>query len=212
MKIKELFEKDINRNIPGVITVQLADEESIKNEILEYVITREVKDILHTFFESYEVSIKNKWSDIGVWTTGFFGSGKSHLLKMISYILSNKEIDGKKALDYFRDKIDDEFLIKSMESCASVPTEAIIFNIDAEGPVQKDATAILRVFATVFYNYIGLYGTDIRIATFEKALISVGKYDEFKTEFEKQTGKNWIDNRNTMMMKFPTITRVLMVV
>ena len=51
MKIKELFEKDINRNIPGVITVQLADEESIKNEILEYVITREVKDILHTFFE-----------------------------------------------------------------------------------------------------------------------------------------------------------------
>lgn len=212
MKIKELFEKDINRNIPGVITVQLADEESIKNEILEYVITREVKDILHTFFESYEVSIKNKWSDIGVWTTGFFGSGKSHLLKMISYILSNKEIDGKKALDYFRDKIDDEFLIKSMESCASVPTEAIIFNIDAEGPVQKDATAILRVFATVFYNYIGLYGTDIRIATFEKALISVGKYDEFKTEFEKQTGKNWIDNRNTMMMKFPTITKVLMVV
>ena len=212
MKIKELFEKDINRNIPGVITVQLADEESIKNEILEYVITREVKDILHTFFESYEVSIKNKWSDIGVWTTGFFGSGKSHLLKMISYILSNKEIDGKKALDYFRDKIDDEFLIKSMESCASVPTEAIIFNIDAEGPVQKDATAILRVFATVFYNYIGLYGTDIRIATFEKALISVGKYDDFKTEFEKQTGKNWIDNRNTMMMKFPTITKVLMVV
>ena len=95
MKIKELFEKDINRNIPGVITVQLADEESIKSEILEYVITREVKDILHTFFESYEVSIKNKWSDIGVWTTGFFGSGKSHLLKMISYILSNKEIDGK---------------------------------------------------------------------------------------------------------------------
>lgn len=212
MKIRELFKKDINRNIPGVVTVQEIDNELVKSEVLEYVITREVKEILHTFFESYEVSINNKWSDIGVWTTGFFGSGKSHLLKMISYILTNKVIDGKRALEYFKDKIDNDFLINSMERCASVPTEAIIFNIGAESPVQKDGTAILRVIAAVFYNHIGLQGTDLRIATFEKALLSVGKYDDFKTEFEKQTGKTWNDNRNTMMMKFPTIVKVLMVV
>lgn len=212
MKIRELFKKDITRNIPGVITVQLADEESIKNEIVEYVVTREIKGILQTFFESYEKSINVRWSDIGVWTTGFFGSGKSHLLKMISYILSNKEIDGKKAIEYFKTKIDDEFLLKSMEKAASVPTEAIIFNIDAEGPVQKDATAILRVFATVFYNYIGLHGADISIATFEKALMSVDKYDDFKNEYLKQTGKDWLEYRSTMKMKFATIVKVLMVV
>lgn len=210
MKVRELFEKDINRNIPGVITVQMTNEESILSEISEYVVTREIRNILETFFSNYESTISSKSSDIGVWTTGFFGSGKSHLLKMISYLLSNKEIGGVKALEYFKDKINDDLLYGSILRSASVPTEAIIFNVDSEGPVQKDATAILRVFASVFYNYIGLFGTDLRIASFEKALISVDKYDEFKSVYQQVTGLDWYEARSTMLMKRLKTVEVLM--
>ena len=47
---------------------------------------------------------------MGVWISGFFGSGKSHFLKILSYLL-DKEVQGKRALDYF---IEDNKIVDSM--------------------------------------------------------------------------------------------------
>lgn len=86
MKIQEMFVDDINRKINGVIKVDQEDN-STEQELNEYVITRELKKHFITFFNNYDDAFDVPTSDIGVWISGFFGSGKSHFLKMLSYIL-----------------------------------------------------------------------------------------------------------------------------
>ena len=110
MKVNDLFLKDIHRNIEGVITASKASDEQIYQELDEYVVTKELQGHFKTFFDAYKKGILGDTSKMGVWIQGFFGSGKSHFLKILSYILENKEINGKTALDFFTEG--DEFTRK----------------------------------------------------------------------------------------------------
>ena len=105
MIIKDLFAKDINRDINGVVKVAQEDDAATRQELEEYVVTRELRRRFGDFFGAYEAALDRPTDKIGVWISGFFGSGKSHFLKMLSYLLSNKMVDGKPAIDYFIDPV-----------------------------------------------------------------------------------------------------------
>lgn len=123
MIINEIFDKNINRNINGVVKAD--DSENVLNELEEYVLTNEIKSKLTDFFDAYNENKSN-----GVWISGFFGSGKSHLLKMLSLVLENKEIDGKRAEQIFLEKCsDDAILCASIKKAVQVPSQSILFNI-----------------------------------------------------------------------------------
>lgn len=196
MQLQQIYKSDINRDINGVIKVAQNDEKSIEQELREYIITRELRKHFDTFFNNYEKSLSYPTDKIGVWISGFFGSGKSHFLKMLSYILSNDTVAGKKAVDYFADKFDDPMMFAQLERCASVPTDTILFNIDSKSPINKDKTAILRVFAKVFYEYRGFYGDDLKVAKLEQFIEKSGKMDAFKAKFEEIHGESWNESRD----------------
>ena len=84
MKIKAMFKEDIDREINGVVKVDQDESEVLLQELKEYVITRELKKHFITFFNNYLESFDQPTADIGVWISGFFGSGKSHFLKILS--------------------------------------------------------------------------------------------------------------------------------
>ena len=197
MKIQSMFQKDINRDINGVIKVSQDDQASLKQELSEYIITKELRRHFTTFFDNYEKAISHPTDKIGVWISGFFGSGKSHFLKMLSYLLSNQMVDGKSAFEYFADKFDDPMMYAAVSKCVSIPTESILFNIDIEGPINKDKTAVLRVFAKVFYNHCGFYGEDLKIAKLERFIDKQGKTEEFKTAFKAANGDDWTKARDS---------------
>ncbi len=195
MKIQSMFQKDINRDINGVIKVAQDDEQSLVQELGEYIITKELRRHFNTFFDNYSKAIDHPTDKIGVWISGFFGSGKSHFLKMLSYLLSNREVARKHALDFFEDKFDDPILYATVVRCTNIPTESILFNIDIEGPINKDKTAVLRVFAKVFYNHLGFYGEDLKIAKLERFVDQRGKTEAFRRTFEEVNGAPWMDAR-----------------
>ena len=196
MQLQHIYRSDINRDINGVIKVAQDDERSIEQELREYIITRELRKHFNTFFNNYEKSLNYPTDKIGVWISGFFGSGKSHFLKMLSYILSNDTVAGKKAVDYFADKFDDPMMFAQLERCAAVPTDTILFNIDSKSPINKDKTAILRVFAKVFYEYRGFYGDDLKVAKLEQFIEKSGKMAAFKAKFEDLHGESWEESRD----------------
>lgn len=90
MIIQDLFSKDINRSINGVVKVQDASDESVRQELDEYVVTRELQGHFAHFFEAYDKALDVPTDNMGVWISGFFGSGKSHFLKMLSYLICYK--------------------------------------------------------------------------------------------------------------------------
>lgn len=209
MKLKNMFQKDINRDINGVIKVTQNDESSLQQELSEYIITKELRKHFRTFFDNYAKAIDSPTDKIGVWISGFFGSGKSHFLKILSCLLANQEVCGKKAMDYFADKFDDPMMYATAVKCVAVPTESILFNIDVEGPITKDKTAVLRVFAKMFYNHCGYYGDDLKIAKLERFIEKQGKTDQFRTAFEEVNGAPWVETRDSFAFFEDDIVEVM---
>ena len=197
MRLQNIYKSDINRDINGVIKVAQDDEQSIVQELSEYIITKELRRHFNTFLNHYERSLEQPTDKIGVWISGFFGSGKSHFLKILSYLLSNKTVGGKKAVQYFSDKFDDPMMFAQLENCVRVPTETILFNIDSKSPLTKDKTAILRVFAKVFYEHQGFYGNDLKVAKLEQFIEKSGKTEQFRASFEGINGGTWEESRDS---------------
>ncbi|BDZ68761.1 DUF6079 family protein [Methanobacterium ferruginis] len=203
MKIGEMFEKPINRDIKGVIKVSQHDDENIYQELNEYVVTNELSKHFRDFFENYKKGIGTHTDEMGVWISGYFGSGKSHLLKILSYILENKEVNGKKAIDFFKDnkKIFDPVVIADMELAANTSTDVILFNIDSKSTgsyTNKDR--ILSVFMKVFNEKLGFSGDRPFLADLERDLYANGLFEKFKLKFKELNGNDWIKKDHTSIL------------
>lgn len=214
-KIKDIFKKDINRNIRGVIKVGQDEEDVRKQELEEYVVTNELKNDFIKFFDSYDRSINNITDEMGVWISGFFGSGKSHFLKILSYLLENDEVAGKKAIAYFLQdgKFDDDHLEDAINKATSVPTDVALFNIDskADANAANESGAILTVFLKVFNEKLG-YSSIPEVAEMERWLDSEGKYEEFKKAFQDLDPKNnttWEEARSKYAILTTRIQKAL---
>lgn len=214
MMIREMFQDDINRQINGVIKVDQDTADVIDQEVREYVITKELKKHFITFFNYYGDAFEKPTSDIGVWISGFFGSGKSHFLKILSYLLENRAIGDTNTVELFRYKFDDDpgtFML--IDKATHEKTEAILFNIDIEGSINKDKTAVLRVFAKMFYNHLGFFGENLKVAMLERYIERNGKTEEFRRVFAQKKGKSWCDQRQAFAFngKFiiPTLMEVM---
>lgn len=200
MIIKDMFAKPIDRDIKGVIKVGQDDSSNVKQELEEYVVTRELQKHFAEFFSNYKQGILGTTDKMGVWISGFFGSGKSHFLKILSYLLKNDEVDGKAPIDYFIDdkKIVDSTVLADMRLATSVSTDVVLFNIDSKGETsgKQSKDAIVSVFLKVFNEMQGFCGSIPFLADLERKLADDGKYDEFKQRFEDSFGSPWTEARN----------------
>jgi hypothetical protein len=199
MQIKDMFEKKIDRDIKGVIKVGQSDEENVYQELDEYVVTKELLKHFRDFFDNYEKGINGSTDKIGVWISGFFGSGKSHFLKILSYLLKNSVVEGKRAIEYFTDgkKIEDPMLIAKMTNSGTISSDVMLFNIDSKGSakVGSGKEAIVEVFMKVFNEMQGYCGSIPYLAEFERQLDNEGKFEEFKERFQEIAGAPWEKKR-----------------
>lgn len=204
MTLKSIFNKPVDRPIEGVIKAD--DEASLRLEIEEYVLTNEVEKRLESFLDAYN----NYEGANGVWVSGFFGSGKSHLLKMLALLLENRQIEGASALDLFLPKCgDNEILRGDLKRAVAIPSKGILFNIDQKADVisKTQIDALLAVFVKVFDEMCGYYGKQGHIAQFERDLDSRGLYEEFKSAYESTAGKTWKKGREQALLEAKNIAK-----
>ena len=205
MELNAIFERRVDRPIEGVIKAD--DEASLRIEIEEYVLTDEVAKRLGSFLDAYN----NYKNANGVWISGFFGSGKSHLLKMLALLLEDRNIDGASALQLFLPKIqaDNEFLRAELKRAVSIPSQSILFNIDQKADIisKTQFDALLAVFVKVFDEMCGYFGKQGYIAQFERDLDSRGQYQGFKQAYLQLAGKSWERGREQALLESSNIAK-----
>ena len=194
MKLNAIFAKDVQRPIEGVIKAD--DVAHLRTEVDEYVVTNEVAKGLELLLEAYT----NYTNSNGVWISGFFGSGKSHLLKMLAHLLGNvegQELPRESVSESFRSKSQGAFLPALLTKADRIPAKSLLFNIDQKATlITKDQTdALLKVFVKVFDESRGYYGNQGHVARFERDLDNRGQYDAFKTAYRRIAGRDWEQGR-----------------
>ena len=177
-----IFAKPIDRPIEGVIKAD--DEASLRSEVEEYVLTNEVAKRLEEFLDAYT----HYQGANGVWISGFFGSGKSHLLKMLALLLENRAVDGAPRARPLpaQDEVKANAILRGdLRKAAAIPSKSILFNIDQKADVisKTQVDALLAVFVKVFDEMCGYYGKQGYIAQFERDLDSRGQYAAFKEAY-----------------------------
>ncbi|TYT75599.1 BREX system P-loop protein BrxC [Desulfobotulus mexicanus] len=200
--LKSIFKKPVDRSIEGVIKAD--DESELRIEFDEYVLTGEAEKRIESFLAAYN----NYEGANGVWISGFFGSGKSHLLKILAYVLENREIDGETALNFFLPKCaDNKILSGDLKRAVQIPSKSILFNIDQKADVisKTQMDALLAVFVKVFDESCGYYGKHGHIAQFERDLDSRGLLEAFQSAYAQTAGKPWQRGREQALLESKNI-------
>jgi hypothetical protein len=206
MKLTDIFAKDIQRPIQGVIMAD--DAANLGIEVEEYVLTNEAAKGLEMLLEEYT----NYQTANGVWISGFFGSGKSHLLKMLAHLLGNVEwqdFDRLQVSESFRAKAEGAFLPGLLTKAERIPARSLLFNIDQKATlIAKDQTdALLKVFVKVFDESRGYYGNQGHVARFERDLDNRGLYEAFKSTYSRIAGRDWLQGREEGVLEELNIAR-----
>ena len=206
MIINEIFERDVQRPIEGVIKAD--DSAHLGTEVEEYVLTNEAAKELDKLFEEY-----TKYTNAnGVWISGFFGSGKSHMLKMLAHLLGDVEgqdFQRTQVSQAFRAKADGAFLPSLISKADKIPAKSILFNIDQKATVitKDQSDALLKVFVKVFDESRGYFGNQGHVARFERELDNAGHYEQFQEAFQREAGKPWIEGRKEYITQGTKIDR-----
>ena len=207
MLFEDMYAKPIDRPIDPVVKPDSVSH--LANELDEYVVTSELEGHLLRFFEEYnDVDTTGN----GAWISGYFGSGKSHLLKILAMMLEDKEVDGKKSFDYILPKIQRNPALKGAMEVARVkhPSESILFDIGVAAPNQgrSEANPILAAFIKVFNAHCGYYdGDQQHIAELEYDLDKAAKLETFTGLIEEMTGKPWVQVRSQALLNAAKITK-----
>ncbi|MGI6218193.1 MAG: BREX system P-loop protein BrxC, partial [Coriobacteriales bacterium] len=191
MLIKDSFQKNIFRDIDPVVKAD--NDDHLANELDEFVVTNEIKQRLYAFFDEYNDPGS---SCNGAWISGFFGSGKSHLLKVMAVMMENRNVMGIGAMDRLLPMFDDEPSLKGaiQHSAELHPSESVLFNIDSYAPNQGQAEtgALLEAFIKAFNHHCGYFdGGQLHIAAMERELDNNGHYQDFRSAIERICGKPW---------------------
>ena len=193
MKIQDIFEKPVDRHIDGVIKAD--DERNLLKEIEEYVITDEVRKALNKLLDHY---LNNRVVN-GAWISGFFGSGKSHLLKMLALLFENRIVDGHSTTDLFLPKITDDALFKaSLDKASKIPSKSILFNIAQKANIvnKSNSDTLLGTFIKVFDEMCSYSGKQGYIAQFERDLDDRELLTAFEEAYKSIANKDWKEGRD----------------
>lgn len=189
--IGDLLARDLGRKIEEIIQVDQADEQSVHAEISEYIATDSIRDQYYHLLKAIAEAPAEPHESIGVWVSGFFGSGKSSFAKNLGYALQNRTVLGSLFAELFKNQIGDSRIGDLLDLInVKTPTEVILFEVAKEADTRKVTQRIAELMYTVLLRELG-YAEDFDIAELEIELEAESKLDEFISTCKSELKKDW---------------------
>ena len=207
--IKDLFANDISRRIEEVIKVDQADEQIIRDELAEYVVTDSIRSHFTDILERYWETPRKPHEGIAVWVSGFFGSGKSSFAKYLGLALENRDIMGEGAAQIFGQRTGDQKVQVLLSSISEqVPTDAVIFDVSTDRGIRTGNQTITEIMYRLFLQSLG-YARDLDLSELEITLEEAGRLDAFKAKYQEIFGKNWDVEKGKIALAVQQASRVM---
>src|SRR5438046_2539012 len=189
--IRDLLQRDLRKRIVEVIQVDDLDEAAVHDELTEYVATDRIKQHYRALLQDMADALNDPHDGIGVWVSGFFGSGKSSFAKNLGYALQNNPVMGQPFSTLFKRQIHDKRASDLLDLINSrFPTEVIFFDIAKEQDTRRVTQRISEFLYVVLLRHLD-YAEDFDIAELEIELESEGKLDEFIKTCKKLHKQDW---------------------
>ncbi len=197
MQIRELLERDLSQKIAEVIQVDQVDQQSVYTELNEYVVTKRIREEYHGLLRAMADAPSDPDEGVGVWISGFFGSGKSSFAKNLGYVLANREVLGHRASDLFKAQVGDKHIDALIDSINSrIPTDVVMFDVQKDRSQAGHGGLSISPFVyRVLLRELG-YAEDVDLAELEISLEGDGKLDDFVDRYNKRFAGGDADSPN----------------
>lgn len=211
-QIRNLFDptRGVHRAIEKVITYQASQEDRLKAEIGEYIVTESIEHQLERFLETFQASREAGDShEVGVWVSGFYGSGKSSFTKYLGLAFDqNVTVDGQPFLRHLQDRLQ-RAQTKALlaTEVARFPAAVVMLDLASE----QIAGATLAEVSTVLYHKVlqhAGYSRNLKVAALERRLRKDNRFGEFEALFKEETGEDWAAYRNDELVVDSLLPRV----
>jgi len=149
-----------------------AQEQRLKAEISEYIITESIEEQLETLLSGMQAAMDmGDENEVGVWVSGFYGSGKSSFTKYLGLALdSSIQIDGVPFLKHLQDRLHKP-QTRALLSTVSQRFPAAVLMLDLAS--EQVAGATMEEVSTVLYYKVlqwAGYSRNLKVAAFERRL------------------------------------------
>lgn len=193
--IRDTLARDLNKKIEEIIQVDQIDDQSIASEIEEYIITSRIKSQYEEILRELADYKSDPHKRIGIWISGFFGSGKSSFAKNLGYMLAKRSVKGRAIFDLFKEKFEDKRISDLLDYIhQAMPCEIIMFDVSKASEVSGGDEKISEIIYRALLNHLG-YAQDYNIAELEMDLESEGKLEKFVSLSPDVSGKDWTQAR-----------------
>ena len=209
--IRGLFANKIDRHIEEVIKVDQTDEEILRDEIDEYVVTDAIRAHYTSVFDLYRETPNKPHEGIAVWVSGFFGSGKSSFAKMLGLSISNRMIAGESAADRFAKRAagkDQKLQVLLKAITEKIPTHAVIFDVSTDRGIRSGNQSLTEIMYGLFLQSLG-YAKDLDLSELEVTLEEQGQLGRFEEEYRRLNNKEWGVEKGKIAFALSEASRVL---
>jgi hypothetical protein len=207
--ITELFASDISRNIEEIIKVDQEDEQIVRDELSEYVATDSITSHFHIILDRYAETPNKPREGIGVWVSGFFGSGKSSFAKYLGLALADRSLLGDGAADLLAERIgDDKVSVLLKNITEHIPTHAVIFDVSTDRGIRSGNQTLTEIMYRLFLQSLR-YAHDLDLSELEITLEDEGRLGDFTAKYNEIFAKHWDAEKGKVALAMQQASRVM---
>ncbi|MBN1630528.1 MAG: BREX system P-loop protein BrxC, partial [Thermoleophilia bacterium] len=198
--VRQVFSprRPIDREIEKVIDYYAQADDRLAQEVSEYEVTDNVESCFRRFLDVYDEGVRGgRVTEIGIWVSGFYGSGKSSFTKYLGAALDGgRTVHGKPFIDLLCDRFTRQEIPAALRTVSKQHAAAVVLlDLGSEQLAESAAVPVATVLYWKVLQWAG-FSKEKKTARLEFKLEALGRYETFKEKYRQRFDGEWEEIHN----------------